>query len=115
MRRHGGCHGDVSIVPLFFLRPEGDRVGKGLGFGHNLPELVHQRCANDRVNDNNPQPTHQSYSLESLFQSFLSLPLSENRLQPADELRSKPLRLHMDVLWHAVRALCTEVCTNTPQ
>lgn len=54
------------------------------------------------------EPTHQSDSLESLFQSFLSLPLSENRLQPADELCSKPLRLYMDVLWHAVRALCTE-------
>lgn len=68
--------------------------------------------ANERGN-NNLQPTHQSYSLESLFQSFLSLPLSQDRLQPADELRSKPLRLYMDVLWHAVRALRTNVCTDT--
>lgn len=28
--------------------------------------------------------THQSYSLQPLFESFLSLSLSENRLQPAD-------------------------------
>lgn len=63
----------------------------------------------------NFQPAHQSDSLESLFQSFLSLPLSEDRLQPADELRSKPLRLYMDVLWHAVRALRTRACTNASQ
>lgn len=49
--------------------------------------------------------THQSYSLQPFFESFLSLSLSENRLQPADELCSEPLRLYVDVLWHAVRAL----------
>lgn len=61
------------------------------------------------------QPAHQSDSLEPLLQPFLSLPLPEDRLQPADELRSKPLRLHVDVLWHAVRALCTGACTNASQ
>lgn len=57
-----------------------------------------------------PQPqqqlhTYQSYSLQPLFKSFLSLSLSEYRLQPADQLCCKPLRLHVNILWHAVRAL----------
>lgn len=63
----------------------------------------------------NHTTTHQSNSLQSLLQSLLSLALSENRLQLADELRCKLLRLHMDVLWHAVRALCTEVGKNIKQ
>lgn len=49
--------------------------------------------------------THQSYSLQPLFESFLCFSFSENGLQPADELCCKPLRLYVDVLWHAISAL----------
>ncbi|TNN46180.1 hypothetical protein EYF80_043609 [Liparis tanakae] len=40
--------------------------------------------------------------VQPLLESFLSLSLSEDRLQPADELGCKPLRLYVDVLWHAM-------------
>lgn len=117
MRRHGGCHGDVSIVPLFFLSVEGDRWSQSgarlstkTQMGTTETQLL--MICSGLTPANDKQPTHQSNSLEPLFQSFLSLPLSENRLQPADELRCKPLRLYVDVLWHAVRALRTEATSG---
>ena len=51
--------------------------------------------------------THQPDSLQPLLESLLGLPLPQNGLQSANEIRCKPLGLHVDVLWHAVRALHT--------
>lgn len=54
---------------------------------------------------NSGQWTYQSYSLQPLLQFLLSLALPQHALQPADQLCSKPLRLHVYILWNPVWAL----------
>lgn len=60
------------------------------------------------------QKPYQPHSPQTLLQLLLRLSLPQDALQPADQLGSKPLRLHVDILWNPVRALRGETSNCKP-
>lgn len=60
------------------------------------------------------QKPYQPHSPQTLLQLLLRLSLPQDALQPADQLGSKPFRLHVDILWNPVRALRGETSNCKP-